>query len=40
MNDGTCTDDIGTYTCDCDKKYTGTYCETGNFNSNAKHHSF
>lgn len=29
QNDGTCTDVINGYTCDCTDGYTGTFCETG-----------
>ena len=28
-NGGTCVDNIGSYTCDCSKGFTGRHCEQG-----------
>ena len=33
QNGGTCQNSDGAYSCDCDPRFTGPNCESGNFNS-------
>ena len=32
-NNGTCTDEVNSFTCGCLQGYSGRYCETGEFKS-------